>query len=378
MRVRCSVANVLETQISSLERNNLQITCIITKKAVSLQSIIVFMSNLEDKIYLYEEDSIMNYQNWATPTVIVSDGPYGVKGFKGDLFSTVGLAEWYEPHIAEWSKYATAHTTLWFWCTEQGWATVHPILLKYGWEFKSCNVWNKGMSHVAGNVNTKTISHLPVVTEVCVQYTKKPTFTINGKEANMMEWLRYEWGRTGLPFNKTNIACGVKDAATRKYFTTDPCLWYMPPTEQFVKIADYANTFGKEKGKPYFSLNGETPLTADEWSHLRPIFKCPMGTTNVWDVPQLRDKERIKTNQKAVHLNQKPLKLISTIIEISSEVGDVVWDPFGGLFTTAIACFDLKRRCYSSEISPETYKAGERRVANHIASCKQQLFYGTY
>lgn len=336
------------------------------------------MCAFENIIHLFDEDSINNYHNWAVPTVIISDGPYGVRGYKGDLSSTVGLAEWYEPHIVEWSKYATAHTTLWFWCTEQGWATVHPILLKYGWEFKSCNVWNKGLSHVAGNVNTKTITHLPVVTEVCVQYTKTPIFTIDNKKVSMKEWLRYEWKRTGLPYSKTNIACGVKDAATRKYFTTDPNLWYMPPSEQFEKIVNYANTYGKKSGKPYFSIDGISPLNAKEWTLLRPVFKCPIGTTNVWDVPQLRDKERVKDNQKAVHFNQKPLKLISTIIEISSDVGDVVWDPFGGLFTTAIACFNLKRFCYSSEINQETYKSGEKRVANHITSAKQQLFYGIY
>lgn len=336
------------------------------------------MSSFENKIFLFDEDSILNYENWAVPTVIVSDGPYGVNGFRGDLFSAKGLDEWYEPHIAAWSKYATPHTTLWFWCTEQGWATVHPILLKYGWEFKSCNIWNKGMSHVAGNVNTKTISHLPVVTEVCVQYTKTPKFKVGERELSMQEWLRYEWSRTGLPFSKTNEACGVKDAATRKYFTTDSYLWYMPPTDAFMKIVEYANTYGKESGKPYFSIDGQKPVTSDEWSKLRPVFRCPIGTTNVWDYPQLMDKERIKTNSKAVHLNQKPLKLISKIIEISSDKDDVVWDPFGGLFTTAIACFDLKRRCYTSEITPETYSVGRRRVDDHITDSKQQLFYGAY
>ena len=69
------------------------------------------MSSFENKIFLFDEDSILNYENWAVPTVIVSDGPYGVNGFRGDLFSAKGLDEWYEPHIAAWSKYASPHTT---------------------------------------------------------------------------------------------------------------------------------------------------------------------------------------------------------------------------------------------------------------------------
>lgn len=319
----------------------------------------------EYNIFLSNTDSMLLYEVWPAPTVIMCDGPYGVRGFKGDLVSEFGLAEWYEPHIIEWSKKATPRTTLWFWCTEQGWATVHPILLKHGWDFKACHIWDKGMSHVAGNINTKTISHLPVVSEVCVQYTRRPEFNVLGEKVSMKDWLRYEWKRTGLPWRKTNEACGVKDAATRKYFT-DSWLWYMPPAEMFGKIVEYANVYGREEGKPYFSLDGKRPMTAEEWSFMRPVFNCPIGVTNVWTMPQLRSKERIKDGFKAVHLNQKPLAFIKRIIEMSSNEGDIVWDPFGGLFTTAIASYELNRFCYSAEITPEVFIVAKKRVEDSI------------
>ena len=319
-------------------------------------------------LHFFCGDALELYDKWDTPTVIISDGPYGVNGFPGDLVTPDGLAEWYEPHIIKWSEHATPMTTLWFWNTEVGWATVHPMLKKHGWDYVSCCVWDKGMSHVAGNVNTKTIRHLPVVTEVCVQYVKKPYFYVNDKQLSMKEWLRYEWKRTGLPFKLTNKACGVKDAATRKYFTK--ChLWYMPPAEAFEKIVQYANENGDDKGKPYFSINGNTPITKNEWEKMRSKFNCPIGITNVWHVPQLRNKERLKINQKAVHLNQKPLELIERIIGTTSDKNDVVWDPFAGVFTTAIAAFKLERRCYCSERNIGIYTYGIDRV-------KQQLQNG--
>ena len=37
----------------------------------------------------------------------------------------------------------------------------------------------------------------------------------------MQEWLRAEWRRTGLPWRAANEACGVSNAATRKYLTGD-------------------------------------------------------------------------------------------------------------------------------------------------------------
>lgn len=324
-------------------------------------------------INLFCGDAIDYYDEWERPTVIVSDGPYGVNGYPGDLLTPDGLAEWYEPHIKKWTEHATPLTTLWFWNTEVGWATVHPMLKKHGWEYVSCCVWDKGMSHVAGNVNTKTIRHLPVVTEVCVQYVKKPTFKIGDNELSMKEWLRYEWSRTGLPFRLTNEACGVKNAATRKYFTK--ChLWYMPPAEAFEKIAKYANEHGVENGKPYFSINGETPITKNEWAQMRSKFYCPIGVTNVWQVPQLRSRERVKINQKAVHLNQKPLELIERTIETTSDKNDVVWDPFAGLFTTAIASWKLERKCYCAEQTPEVYNFGVNRIQTQLQNGFQCSF----
>lgn len=316
-------------------------------------------------IHLYCDDVMNLYDEWDTPTVIMCDGPYGVNGFPGDLLSHEGLGEWYESHIKKWSEKATPLTTLWFWNTEVGWATVHPILEKYGWKYVSCCIWDKGMSHVAGNTNTKTIRHLPIVTEVCVQYVKIPYFYVDGNQMTMKEWLRHEWGRTKLPFSKTNEACGVKDAATRKYFTK--ChLWYMPPADAFEKIVEYANQHGNEEGKPYFSLDGKQSMTKKEWASMRAKFYCPLGTTNVWKVPQLRGSERLKVNQKAIHLNQKPLELISKIIEMTSDVGDVVWDPFAGLCTTAVAAIQLNRICFCAEQNIEVYNVANSRIVQEL------------
>lgn len=323
------------------------------------------MSLLEESIKLYNEDSMTLYSFWEKPIVIISDGPYGVNGYPGDMVSTKDLVDWYEPHIKNWSEFSTPQTTLWFWNTEIGWATVHPILEKYGWEYKACNIWNKGMSHIAGNVNSKTLTKLPVVTEVCVQYVRRAEFRVKNTEMSMKDWLRYEWERTGLPLSKTNEACGVKNAASRKYFTK--ChLWYMPPAEAFSQIAKYANEFGDPNGRPYFSDNGTEPISYDNWQKYRAKFYCPIGLTNVWTESQLNGSERQKNGNKAIHSNQKPLKIIESIISISTDENDVIWDPFGGLFTTAIACIKLKRKCYTSEIRTDMYLHGIKHVESFL------------
>jgi site-specific DNA-methyltransferase (adenine-specific) len=261
-----------------------------------------------------------------------------------------------------WSQYSTPQTTLWFWNSELGWATVHPLLAAAGWTYRCCHVWDKGMEHAAGNSNTQTLRKLPVVTEVCVQYTRQATFPANGQSLSMRDWLRQEWRRTGLPFSVTNEACGVKDAGTRKYFSTDH-LWYYPPVEAFVRLVEYANRFGRADGRPYFSLDGVRPLTGEEWARMRAKFHCPLGETNVWHEPPVRGAERLKRNTKCVHLNQKPLRLIELILRISTEPADVVWEPFGGLCTTALAALRLGRRCFAAEVDEDFFAIACKRLA---------------
>lgn len=327
-------------------------------KIISLNSQPTFTKWKDSHLNLYYGDALDYYEKWDTPTVIVSDGGYGVLGFEGDSSNHSCLPQWYEKHIKQWTKYATPQTTLWFWNSEIGWATVHPLLEKYGWRYVNCNIWNKGKGHIAGNVNTQKIRRFPVVTEVCVQYIFEPK--INGML--LKEWLLYEWKRTGLPRKKANEACGVKDVATRKYFDQGH-LWYFPPPEMFEKLSKYANFYGNSEEKPYFSNDGEIPMTKEEWARMRAKFYCPHGYTNVWDRNALRGKERITIDSnKAIHLNQKPLDLITLIIEASSDIEDVIWEPFGGLFTASIAAKNLGRKAFGSEIDWTYFFYGVQRA----------------
>jgi site-specific DNA-methyltransferase (adenine-specific) len=292
------------------------------------------------------------YKKWRRPDVIISDGAYGVRGFPGDTVDESGLVEWYLPHVEAWSKYAKPSTSLWFWNTEVGWATAHPLLVANGWEYVQLVIWDKGLSHIAGNVNGKTIRQFPVVSEVSALYRRKLMLPSEEGTFPVKQWLRKEWQRSGIPLNKANEACDVKNAATRKYLTQD-WLWYWPPGQAVEKMAQYCASHGKETARPYFSLDGTHEIDAATWDGLRARWNHKNGLTNVWTRPPLADGERLKVghNNKTFHLNQKPLEFMERQIYATTEPGGIVWEPFGGLCSASVAAINLGRYPYTAEFN---------------------------
>lgn len=331
---------------------------------------------MKDTLFSFHKGNVADiYESWPQPDLIISDGAYGLRGFSGDTNSADALPEWYRPHIEMWSLLAKPSTCLWFWNTEIGWATIHPLLDLLGWDYVQTVVWDKGISHIAGNVNGKTIRQFPVVTEVSVLYRRRISlFDESGECLTAKEWLRHEWLRSGLPLYKANEACGVKNAATRKYLTQD-WLWYWPPGEAVAAMAAYCNEHGLSKGAPYFSINHNNSVTAEEWDSLRSVWNHYNGITNVWSRPPLSDGERFKGSLKksaprtskatafsASHLNQKPLDLMEKQIMASSNEGDVIWEPFGGLASASVAAINLGRMPYTAEVNPEFQELAYSRL----------------
>lgn len=307
-------------------------------------------------------DALNHYRNWLSPVTIISDGAYGVKGFPGDTSTVKKLPAWYEPHFEAWTAAATPQTSLWLWNTDIGWATIHSSLESLGWKYVQHVFWNKGVSHIAGKTNSKTLRTYPVITETSVLYVRpsqpilKPDY-----EQSMQKWLRGEWVRTGLPFIEANTACQVTGAATRKYLVEDD-EWYAPPPKRFMLLQEYANRHGRKTTQPYFS-SPPPFITRKAWETLRSKWNYTHGETNVWEYPPLRNTERIKNSSgKYVHANQKPLELMRKQIRATTDEGDVVWEPFGGLCSASIAAYELGRASYAAEIRQDFYDIAASRL----------------
>ncbi|MGC9001284.1 DNA-methyltransferase, partial [Caldisericum sp.] len=68
------------------------------------------------------------------------------------------------------------------------------------------------------------------------------------------------------------------------------------------------------------------------------------------------------------HPTQKPLRLIERLLNLTSDEGDLVFDPFLGSGTTAVAAKKLGRNYIGSEILEEYCKIAEKRIESVSSS----------
>jgi site-specific DNA-methyltransferase (adenine-specific) len=84
--------------------------------------------------------------------------------------------------------------------------------------------------------------------------------------------------------------------------------------------------------------------------------------SDVWDIPYLNPKAK----ERVGYPTQKPLLLLEKVIEIASEQGDLILDPFCGSGTTCVAA-NLLKRCYIGiDKSSDAIQLSKQRLENPV------------
>jgi site-specific DNA-methyltransferase (adenine-specific) len=96
----------------------------------------------------------------------------------------------------------------------------------------------------------------------------------------------------------------------------------------------------------------------------------PLG--DVWDIPFLNPKAKERTG----YPTQKPLPLLERIIEISTNPGDCVIDPFCGSGTTVVAAQALNRVGIGIDISEEAVELSRSRLMHSTRSNSRLMEVG--
>ena len=79
---------------------------------------------------------------------------------------------------------------------------------------------------------------------------------------------------------------------------------------------------------------------------------------NVWEFARVR----YRMDEYENHPTQKPIALLKRVISASSNIGDLVMDPFSGTFTTSFVAKELGRNSIGIELQDEYVKIGLRRL----------------
>ena len=79
-----------------------------------------------------------------------------------------------------------------------------------------------------------------------------------------------------------------------------------------------------------------------------------MGTKSIIEVPNIIGNK--------MHPTEKPVELMKILVENSSNVNDLVLDPFMGVASTGVACYELKRRFIGIEIDRKYFEIAKDRI----------------
>jgi hypothetical protein len=177
-------------------------------------------------------------------------------------------------------------------------------------------------------------------------------------------WLGSEWQAAGLRRKQADEALETNGMAGH-YFGASQ--WSLPTWDAFQRLAEYAQTHGTHRDRPYLvhdscwpggglrasydHLRAEYEHLRAEYDHLRaeyeasrPAFTCPHGVGNVWTHGPVAGNDRLRDDANGtLHPCQKPLAFAERMIRASSRPGESVWVPFGGTLREAVAAERIAR-----------------------------------
>ena len=129
--------------------------------------------------------------------------------------------------------------------------------------------------------------------------------------------------------------------------------WEIPTEENYNKMREACRIEGEQKAfeKEYQAFKREYEDIKREFYDSRAFFDNTHAImTQVWQFNRASPEEYAEAFKFPTI---KPIELCSRAIKSSSREGDIVVDLFGGSGSTLIACEELGRTCYMSEVVPD-------------------------
>lgn len=139
--------------------------------------------------------------------------------------------------------------------------------------------------------------------------------------------------------------------SSRKNFSprNEKFLWYVKDSRDYVFNLD--DVRDPDVKYPNQRKNGKL--------RCNPLGKNP---GDVWDIPKITSGKGRSSKERTAHPAQFPEAVIERIILASTNVGDLVLDPFMGSGTTAAVASRLGRKCVGFELRTDYLETARRRI----------------
>lgn len=276
--------------------------------------------------------------------LVVADPPYWkVVGEKWDYQwrTEADYVEWSKKWFTEVSRVLRKGGTFYCFGYIRTLALLIPHLSELGLELRQQIVVNKGIKAVSGRA-TKNYKMFPNTTESIL-------FMIKDNKQFIKPFLKERQKALGLTAKQINEALGVKSNGGGMWsiYTGKNVCEQFPTRELWNKLAAI--------------LQFDIP-----YERLAQTYNAQMGLTDVWDDIDFYEENRY-------HPTQKPIKLIERLITASSNIGDVVLDPFMGAGSTQIAANNLNRQCIGFELDNAYCTIANERIYSNAPILKQNV-----
>jgi site-specific DNA-methyltransferase (adenine-specific) len=284
---------------------------------------------------------------------VITDPPYnGIVKNKWDnqWKNNEEFGKW-SANIGDLIYKATKDNASFYWFGDDKNIAYSQVELDKQWRLLNSVVWEKTMHQTMKGAESVYRSYAPI-TERCLFYDK-------GEDMTGLEMIDRDYIAPRNPFAKE-----LRRARLKKGVSIN-------------QVAEYGKFYGNvnhggavtnwEKGynvplkEQWDILRKNLPIKLEyenlrlEYENLRRAWNNHKKAFDVLKFGICQDKGRF-------HDTQKPLDLITYLIERSSRKGDVILDCFAGSFTTAIASYKTGRQSICIELDEEYYSKGVERV----------------
>lgn len=287
---------------------------------------------------IYNLDCIKNMHNLIeekSVDLIIADPPYfKVIGEKWDYSwrTEEDYLDWSEKWIAEASQTLRLGGSMYIFGYFRILSKLLPILERNGFELRQQIIVNKGIQAVSGRA-TKNYKMFPNTTESILFLCKDP-------KPFARSFLKQRQKDLGLSAKEINEMLGVK--------SNGGGMWSIYTGKNVCKQLPTRELWNRLQKILQFDL---------PYDKISQTYHAQMGLTDVWDdVNFYEEKNRI-------HPTQKPQKLLARLILASSNVNDIVLDPFMGSGATAFACLNTNRNYIGFEIDTSYYEKSLKRLS---------------